>query len=281
MGVNGDKVTLIPIFFVRSAIFESMRDWLPILNIYFIGFSYAWLHLIQWRFPVMEYAYFFSGDIYATTPAWALSFNQLFAATLTVICTAVMLRLKLIRYLLYIMLGMMAFLALADFLRKFPNLHELMEHGIRIATPLLLLLILLKKTGSLSNVVKAGIAATFIGHGIYAIGIPAVPENFMEMTINITGWNQDNAKHFLFVVGILDILAGVGLFFSKTTRMALWYCIIWGLMTAFARIIAHWHLPAEELFFRWLPEMLLRLPNGLLPLWTLWTFYPNSRNNSK
>jgi hypothetical protein len=258
-----------------------MRDRLPILNIYFIGFSYAWLHLIQWRFPVMEYTYFFSDSVYATTPAWALTYNQLFAATLTVICTAVMLRLKLIRYLLFIMLGMMAFIALADFMRRFPNLHELMEHGVRIATPILLLLILLKKTDSLSNVVKAGIAATFIGHGIYALGIPSIPENFIEMTVNITGWNVENAEHFLFVVGILDILAGVGLFFNKSVRMALWYCIIWGLLTAFARILAHWHLPAEEIFFRWLPEMLLRLPNSLLPLWTLWTFYPNSTDYNK
>ena len=253
-----------------------MRDRLPILNIYFIGLSYAWLHLIQWRIPVMEYIYFFIDDTNIATPAWALTFNQIFGATFTVICTAVMLRLKLIRYLLFAMLAMLVFIATSDYLKHFPNVHELMEHGVRLATPIILLSILLKRTSSLLFIVKTGIAATFIGHGIYALGIPAIPPNFLEMTMNMTGWSVETATSFLFIIGVLDILAGVGLFFSRTSKMALWYCFAWGIMTALARIMAHWNLPADELFFRWTPEMLLRLPNGLLPLWTLWTFYSSS-----
>jgi phosphate starvation-inducible membrane PsiE len=75
----------------------------------------------------------------------------------------------------------------------------------------------------------------------------------------------------------LDLLAGIGIFFRKTVHISLLYCVVWGFLTAMARIVGYTHLGFEEVFIRWLPEMILRLPNSFIPLWVLLTFY-NKKN---
>lgn len=282
MGVNGDKVTLIPIFFVHipsTIIFGDMMQRLPVYCVLMLTTGLAWLHLINWKYPVLDFLQAFGGRHTSPgpQPEWANLSNQIIGSFLLVIMMAVMLRLKVIKQLMIALLAIIIFLALTDFLVNFPNVQELLEYGIRYATPISLFLILNKEITHLESVLKVGILATFAGHGIYALGIPAVPANFMEMTTNITGWGHEEAVLFLFVIGILDIMAGLGLFFRKTVRFSLGYCVLWGFMTAMARVFAYTHLGFEEVFARWMPEMILRLPNSLIPLWVLTTFH-NSKS---
>jgi hypothetical protein len=257
-----------------------MLQRLPVYCVLLLTTGLAWLFLINWKFPVLNFAGFFNSGLKTIEPKpeWALLSNQVIGSFLLVILVSVILRLKMIRHLMIALLVIIIFLALTDFLSKFPNVHELLEHGIRYATPLSLLLILNKETTKLLSILKIGIAGTFAGHGIYALGIPALPSNFLEMTTNITGWSHEAAIQFLFIIGILDILASAGIFFKSTVRISLWYCIIWGFMTALARILAYTHLGFEEVFARWLPETILRLPNALIPLWVLLTFYRSKPN---
>jgi ABC-type dipeptide/oligopeptide/nickel transport system permease component len=57
------------------------------------------------------------------------------------------------------------------------------------------------------------------------------------MTIGILGVTESQAKVFLSIAGILDVLAAILIYIPKTTKIALSYVLIWGLLTAFARVV--------------------------------------------
>ena len=53
-------------------------------------------------------------------------------------------------------------------------------------------------------------------------------------------------------------------------RYAVVYMISWGFLTAIARLWGHWGTaPYDRWLFQWIPEVIVRLPHALLPIW-LW-----------
>ncbi len=114
---------------------------------------------------------------------------------------------------------------------------------------------------------KIPVAFTFISHGIFAMGIFYTPCEFLDMTMKILIVNEIQARLFLFVVGILDVLASILLFIPKVAKYALIYIIIWGLLTAMARLLSGFNQNfIIESIHNYTYLVVYRLPHGLIPL---------------
>ena len=152
---------------------------------------------------------------------------------------------------------------------SFFHLGQYIEHSLQLGLPFLLIYCF----ASYFNIEKAKfflkiiIALTFIGHGLYAIGFYNVPGNFIDMTINILGIEENTALKFLLVMGIIDLVVIPLLFMRATVKYALMYCFIWGILTAFARIVANFSFdfPLATLN-QYAFEAIVRLCHGLGPL---------------
>jgi hypothetical protein len=147
---------------------------------------------------------------------------------------------------------------------------DAIEHTLAWSTPLLLWACL-SNLSRWSLAAKLAIAATFTGHGLFALGWPyPTPAHFVFMTQSILGVDTDTALGFLRVAGSLDLVVSVAIFLPKVSRPALIYAVIWGSLTALARPMAY--VAADSWLadlHRWAMEMLWRLPHALVPL-ALW-----------
>jgi len=163
---------------------------------------------------------------------------------------------------------------------------QLLELGLQTAAPLLLLgwLYLADRAGATSPtkmarelhlfwlVVRLLIAATFIGHGLYAVGIYPVPASFILMTQAGLGVTEAFAREVLTLVGVLDFLAAIALLLPnrQSQLIALGWIIPWAILTSLARLWSYGGLvTVDTLLWQWLPEVVRRLPHVLIPL-ALW-----------
>lgn len=108
-------------------------------------------------------------------------------------------------------------------------------------------------------------AATFVGHGLYAIGFHSVPWHFQAMTGDLLGLGETGCLRFLFVVGVLDLVAAAVLLVPSWRRTGLCYMVGWGAATALARPLSH-----GGTLDPWVVEALVRTPHWLVPLVLLW-----------
>ena len=148
--------------------------------------------------------------------------------------------------------------------------EQLIEHCLQITLPLLYLIFYnsyLITQKSLFTLLGIIVGLTFIGHGMYALGVHYVPENFLLMTSNSLHFTNENSKIFLFVIGILDLVFSILLFIPKYSHFSIWYLIIWGLLTSLARIyyVLNLGITTEWLTIN-LPNTIYRLPHGLIPI---------------
>lgn len=155
-------------------------------------------------------------------------------------------------------------------LRDFPWPY-LVEHGLAIFTPLILVLWVEKKDPQLW-LARIATALTFLGHGCYALGWPfPTPPHFLHMTQHLTGLEVEGALVLLQVVGLIDLIIVGVLLLNLPFKGWLLYAAFWGLATAFARPITY---VTPETFggdlHRWAMEMVFRLPHGLVPLGMWW-----------
>ena len=164
-------------------------------------------------------------------------------------------------------------LALLYWKEKFLAIGQFMEYTIQWMTPLLLYYVVFRSptVQRVQLALKIAIALTFAGHGFYALGWHPVPGHFTEMLITIFGVSESGATLILQVAGILDIVAAIGIFIPRVQRPMLIYCIIWGTLTALARIVANVYIDFFwQSLHQWWYEMLFRLPHGGLPLLLYW-----------
>ena len=174
-------------------------------------------------------------------------------------------------------------LALVYWKDRFYNLGQLFEQTIQITAPIFLVWWVLKEK-NMSRFflwLRIVIAMTFISHGLYAIGYYPLPGVFIEMTTAILGVSEETAIVFLKVMGALDFVASVFILlpYPKLIKLGLFYCIVWGILTALARPVAFYYPEFWlESLHQWLYQAVFRLPQGLLPLVA---FLILTRNNSK
>lgn len=163
-------------------------------------------------------------------------------------------------------------LALLFFLltkEKFFHIGQFFEHTAQLACPMVLLLLVNRKinTVQLIFVLKIAIALTFCCHGLYAIGYYPRPGVFVDMVINTFGCSEAFAHQFLWLAGLLDFVVAIALFIPQSQKVAVYYVLIWGFVTALARTTAFfdWTFPFQSLHQNVFQSM-VRLPHGGLPL---------------
>lgn len=160
-------------------------------------------------------------------------------------------------------------LMLASWQAKAFQIAQLIEHTIQWTLPAILAYALFSDLNSPRFILglKIATALTFLGHGLYAAGVYEVPGNFIAMTTSILGVSVEQAKIFLTIAGILDFLVVISLFIPKLQKYAIVYAIIWGSLTAFARVVAYMDgTDVVGSLDRWLFETVYRLGHGGVPL---------------
>lgn len=178
----------------------------------------------------------------------------------------------------------LVFHALLDTKEHFFHIVQLLEHSIQVGTPLLLVAISSRSNRLQSWLLglKIAVAFTFMAHGLYAIGVYPVPAHFVDMTIRLLGVSEAGARSFLLTVGILDLVAAVALFIPRLQLWGFAYCIIWGLLTAFARTAIGFGLMEPlTLLHQQVYQTVYRLPHGLLPLIGWWWVRPFLRASTQ
>jgi len=164
-------------------------------------------------------------------------------------------------------------LALLYFKDKFWDLGQLFEYSLQVASPIILAHAIYggANTPNFRKVLKPLIAITFICHGLYAYGYYPRPGLWVQWTMDILMLSDESANQFLATMGLLDFLVAAYLFIPYTFRGAIWYCIIWGTLTATARLVGnfYFHIPLES-FHQFTYEMLYRLVHGGIPLLLWW-----------
>ena len=132
------------------------------------------------------------------------------------------------------------FLAILLWKEKFYSVGQFFEYSLQFSLPFFFYYLTGREEPSISprfiSWLKIAAGLTFICHGLYAVGYYPQPVSFMEMTIEITGWSDDIASNFLKIMGGLDFVVAILIFLPKTARPALLYMVIWGFLTALARI---------------------------------------------
>ena len=216
-------------------------------------------------------------DEYVTNPAGDLWFKKFVLAqgVFYALCAIVTVFIKKLpswcKWFLIVGALDLIFLALIYMKDKFYHFGQFFEYSLQFGAPLFFFY--LSKIGELSkNLVKwmkVAVALTFACHGLYAMGYYPRPEIFMTMTQNILGLEKAGVSRFLSIVGIGDFVVCIGIFLPiiKWVKIVLWYAIVWGALTTFARIIGniYWDFPLESLH-QWVYEAVFRFPHFLVPL---------------
>ena len=173
---------------------------------------------------------------------------------------------------MFLILGALDLIFLAFLYQKdrFYHLGQFLEYSLQFGAPIFLYYSITAKKVSNNLILwmKIAAAVTFISHGLYAIGFYPRPGSFLTMTTNILGCSNETARLFLDAAGILDFVVGVGIFFkNKIGIYSLGYMVLWGFLTAMARIIGNFYFefPWESLHL-WGFESLYRFPHFLIPL---------------
>lgn len=108
---------------------------------------------------------------------------------------------------------------------------------------------------------KVLVALTFVGHGLYAVGLHPVPWSFQSMTRDLLGLSEPGALLFLRIVGCLDFVVAVAMFIRPIEKPVLAYIIFWGAVTALARIASN-----PTAIDPWFAENLVRTVHWGIPL---------------
>jgi hypothetical protein len=151
----------------------------------------------------------------------------------------------------------------------YPQWGVALEYAARWTAPVLWLMF--HKPRSLDlilQLMRLAVAATFVGHGLYAADVLPLPGHFLDMSMNSLGLGQREAVSFLWFAGILDFLTAALLFAGGPwNRWAAIYMFFWGLSTSLARVAGHWHMATPQMLWGyWLFQAMLRAPHFLLPL---------------
>lgn len=197
-----------------------------------------------------------------------------FLYLLAAICTLLITKFNKKLFRIPIFIGGISLVILSVLLtkEKFYHTAQFFEHSIQFGLPFVFLYTFRKnyKKSRMFFVLKVLIAVTFFSHGLYAFGAYPVPGKFVDMVINIFGCTESFAITFLYIAGILDFILAVLLFIPKVDKYALIYAVVWGLLTACARLVAnfYWEFPLQSLHQN-VYQVIYRLPHGLTPLMVL------------
>lgn len=168
---------------------------------------------------------------------------------------------------------------------KFLLFGQFIEYSCQMLSPLFLYLVLFQKIHlpKFNFMLKVAIALTFLGHGLYALGIYITPGIWTDMALSSLNFigiypSVDQVKNIIYLAGILDIILVIGIFFPNkwSTPFLLW-ASIWGLLTALSRVIGFMNIDSNwHTLMQWLPQTILRLPHTIIPVTVLVIIFKDS-----
>jgi len=138
------------------------------------------------------------------------------------------------------------FLIILSFLfykNKFYKFGQFIEYSCQMFSPIFLYLYLFYKVqaNKFHLLLKVALALTFIGHGMYALGVYVTPGIWTDMamsSLNFIGLypSEVQVERIIYIAGILDMVLAVGIFLPKKWSIPfIVWAIIWGLLTTFSR----------------------------------------------
>jgi hypothetical protein len=147
---------------------------------------------------------------------------------------------------------------------------RLLENSIKFSVPVLFCYAAMSADNR-NRILKIAIALTFVSHGLLALNVIPTPDSFYFMTQKILHFSKPQASVFLYMVGMLDIVASILIFSAdnKIANTAIWYCVIWGGITAMARTLWWSDGAFDDVFMKGFAETIVRVPNSLIPLFLL------------
>ena len=163
-------------------------------------------------------------------------------------------------------------LALLHWKEHFYMIPSLLEYGIQIITPFALISYIRHETltEKMVDVLRWAIALTFIGHAFFALNIVPRPGRFLDMTMTILNVSEEGAVYFLNVIGVLDLIASVGIFMKKRiAQISLYYLMFWGLATATARL---WGNMEGQPFLGFINSMVVSIRLAVTPFFDSFGF---------
>lgn len=158
------------------------------------------------------------------------------------------------------------------------SIGQFFEYSLQFSSPILLYLVVHRpeKMPSWISWMRWATALTFACHGLYAVNYYPRPGNFVEMTLNILPIEEAAAYTFLNFAGIADFVIAVAVLLIRGRWIIpfLAYAVIWGFLTAVARIVAYVEIEFfTESMLQWFHESILRFPHFLIPLALLYFFW--------
>jgi hypothetical protein len=156
---------------------------------------------------------------------------------------------------------------------KFLAIGQFFEYSLQVGSPILLVYVCFnpnKNSLRFRHIVRLLISVAFVCHGLYAVGFYPQPGSWIQWSMQMFFIPSDAmASNFLKIMGWLDFVAALLIWLphKQTRNAALWYCILWGFMTALARVTSnfYWEFPLSSLH-QWTYETLLRFVHGGIPL---------------
>ncbi len=150
---------------------------------------------------------------------------------------------------------------------KAPFIIHLSEAGIKFLSPIAILLLFTSRKELAAQILTISIVLTYTSHGLLALNVLPTPEFFYAMTGKILHLDATMSGIFLKTAGFLDIAACLFILTKpKGYKYAIFYCIAWGFITAFARTLFVSDSNASTIIMTLLTETLTRIPNAVAPL---------------
>ncbi|MCH2234803.1 MAG: hypothetical protein MK078_11190 [Crocinitomicaceae bacterium] len=150
---------------------------------------------------------------------------------------------------------------------------QMIEHSLQLGTPIVLIRLIYTpdRIDSSYKVLLCLSVLTFVGHGLFALGIPEIPHSFLKLTSSIIGLNPEYSSYFLAVFGILDLIMLALLFKIPNIpikRILIGYMIIWGGITTLSRVTSgmiSYNLFSEDLL-KMFTHTLYRIVHFIIPM---------------
>jgi len=287
----------------NSNFFKQILIWILRLSAFCVFFGRGWEHLITdapfravlWDPGIMEGFISLLTDLTwheytsSSTCNFLIDVSIKLTGLFYLICAAVSLKVQLNhKHLSKTLIAgscLLIILSLLFYKTKFYKLGQFIEYSCQMLSPLFLYAVLYYqvKFNKFNLVLKATIALTFIGHGLYALGVYITPGVWFDMALgsfNFVGLHPSitQVAQMIFVAGVLDILLAIGIFLPKkwATPFLIW-AFIWGLLTALSRVVGFMYFdPTLHTFMQWIPQTILRMPHALIPLAVIVIIYKDA-----
>lgn len=175
-------------------------------------------------------------------------------------------------------------LALVFTKEAFFQLGQFFEYSLQFVPPFLLLYAYSSRfnLNHFYLIFKFTIGLTFFCHGLYALGFYPVPGNFIDMTISILSVDENTARLFLQIAGVLDFLILIFIFIKPLEFYTLFYAALWGFLTALARIVAHYDVDfMGQIMHQYTFETIVRLCNFLGPILAIQLYFLFNKNKKE